>query len=256
MTHHIAVKAAPATTGNGLRGSDSSGKKIPHAHTEKVSQQQAVRWRDVLPVHPAAEIFPLMGEAELRELADDIAKHGSETRIDLYHDMKADKFSLVDGRNRLDALEMTGAKIFDDKGKVQERFVGKILTSLGGNRDIVAYVVSKNIRRRHLSLEQRRELLVKLINDDPKKSDRQLAKATGQSRNTISAQRKRLESTGSIEPVEKPLGQNALKRKLIGQLLKKHPDWSNRRIAQETAKYISIRFPDDGNEPQRRSHVR
>lgn len=156
----------------------------------------------------------MMGEAELRELADDIAKHGLETRIDLYHDMKADKFSLVDGRNRLDALEMTGAKIFDDKGKVQERFVGKILTSLGGNRDIVAYVVSKNIRRRHLSLEQRRELLVKLINDDPKKSDRQLAKATGQSRNTISAQRKRLESTGSIEPVEKRKGADGKERKV------------------------------------------
>ena len=62
MARLIAVKAAPATTGNDLRGSESSGKKTPNAHTEKVSQHQLVpaRWRDVLPVHPAAELFPLM----------------------------------------------------------------------------------------------------------------------------------------------------------------------------------------------------
>jgi hypothetical protein len=33
------------------------------------------RWRDVLPVHPAAELFPPMAEAELRELGEDIRKN-------------------------------------------------------------------------------------------------------------------------------------------------------------------------------------
>ena len=31
-------------------------------------------WRDVLPVHAAADLFPLMSEDELRELGDDIKK--------------------------------------------------------------------------------------------------------------------------------------------------------------------------------------
>lgn len=33
-------------------------------------------WRDRLPVHPAAQLFPLLPAGELRALADDIAEHG------------------------------------------------------------------------------------------------------------------------------------------------------------------------------------
>src|SRR5215813_9299133 len=33
-------------------------------------------WRDHLPVHPAADLFPLMSEPELRELGEDIKKNG------------------------------------------------------------------------------------------------------------------------------------------------------------------------------------
>jgi hypothetical protein len=35
----------------------------------------AKSWRDVLPIHPAAELFPLMSEAELRELGEDIKQN-------------------------------------------------------------------------------------------------------------------------------------------------------------------------------------
>jgi hypothetical protein len=52
----------------------------------KTSQAQAVSWRAMLPIHPAAELFPLIGKDELRELADDIAKHGLRERIELYQD--------------------------------------------------------------------------------------------------------------------------------------------------------------------------
>jgi hypothetical protein len=33
-------------------------------------------WRDVLPIHPAAELFPLMAPDELRALGADIKKSG------------------------------------------------------------------------------------------------------------------------------------------------------------------------------------
>jgi hypothetical protein len=33
-------------------------------------------WRDLLPVHPAAELFPMMSEEELRALGEDIKKNG------------------------------------------------------------------------------------------------------------------------------------------------------------------------------------
>jgi hypothetical protein len=35
-----------------------------------------VCWRDHLPVHPAADLFPLMSESELRELGEDIKANG------------------------------------------------------------------------------------------------------------------------------------------------------------------------------------
>src|SRR5262245_59805133 len=37
--------------------------------TDTDNSEQTKSWRDVLKVHPAAELFPEMGEAELRELA-------------------------------------------------------------------------------------------------------------------------------------------------------------------------------------------
>ena len=38
-------------------------------------------WRSDLSVHPAADLFPLMSEAELRELGEDIKKNGLQSPI-------------------------------------------------------------------------------------------------------------------------------------------------------------------------------
>jgi hypothetical protein len=63
-------------------------------------------WRDVIMVHPAAELFPLMGSDELRELGEDIKVSGMKMPITPFHQQRG--FSLLDGRNRLDALEAVG----------------------------------------------------------------------------------------------------------------------------------------------------
>ena len=65
---------------------------------------QRKSWRDVLPIHPAAELFPLMSESELRELGEDIKANGLRTSIVLYEG------KLLDGRNRLDAMELVGVE--------------------------------------------------------------------------------------------------------------------------------------------------
>ncbi|MFL5253142.1 MAG: hypothetical protein ACJ8AI_09645, partial [Rhodopila sp.] len=41
-------------------------------------------WRDKIKVHPAADLFPMMSDAELDALANDIAEHGMHQGIVLW----------------------------------------------------------------------------------------------------------------------------------------------------------------------------
>ena len=81
--------------------------------TDDQNIEQPKRWRDVLPVHPAAEQFPLMGADELKELAADIGAHGLREPVSLYRDPEIG-ICVLDGRNRADALELIGKGIGDD----------------------------------------------------------------------------------------------------------------------------------------------
>jgi ParB-like chromosome segregation protein Spo0J len=38
-------------------------------------------WRDHIKVHPAADLFPMMSEAELKELAESIKKNGMKVPV-------------------------------------------------------------------------------------------------------------------------------------------------------------------------------
>jgi hypothetical protein len=66
---------------------------------------QPKSWRDVLPIHPAAELFPLMSQEELRELGENIKIHGLKSHLKVY------KSKLLDGRNRIEAMEFVGVSI-------------------------------------------------------------------------------------------------------------------------------------------------
>lgn len=86
-------------------------------------------------VHPAAELFPLMGDDDLAALAADIKANGLRQPIVIDGSGK-----LLDGRNRLAACTIA---------KVEPVFV-----SSNGD-DPVALVVSLNVKRRNLSASQR-----------------------------------------------------------------------------------------------------
>jgi ParB-like chromosome segregation protein Spo0J len=88
-----------------------------------------------LKVHPAADLFPMMGETELAELAADIAASGQREPIAI-----TPKDEVLDGRNRLAACKI--AKVTP-------------ITKLVETDDPVAYVVSLNVKRRNLTVGQR-----------------------------------------------------------------------------------------------------
>ena len=158
--------------------------------------------RDVLPVHPAADLFPMMSKEELLELADDIKKHGLKHKIDLYFDANTNTEYVPDGRNRLDALEMLGREVLDDKGKLQSKYHRQTPTNLGSAPDLVAWVISTNIRRRHLNTAQKRDLHAKLTKANPDISSRRVAKIVGVSPTTATKSRRKLEATGDVSNVD------------------------------------------------------
>jgi hypothetical protein len=84
--------------------------------------------------HPAAGIFPMLPEDKLMELADDIEKNGQREAI-LILDGK-----ILDGRNRSCACQLKGIK--------------PVTKAVTGIEDPVAYVLSLNLHRRHLTPSQ------------------------------------------------------------------------------------------------------
>ena len=183
-------------------------------------------WRDHLAVHPAADLFPLMPEAELKELADDINKNGLQIPIVVGRKDDGGTYTLLDGRNRLDALALLGQlgppvppkprergerrrgpppplSIIDpDDGPCvvsHARF--EITGSSSEADDDNSLVTSLNVHRRHLTADQKRELIATLIKADPEKSNRQIAEQVKASHPHIAKVRKELEKTGDVETV-------------------------------------------------------
>lgn len=92
-----------------------------------------------MPVHPAAELFPMLPEDELQELADDIRTNGLHEPLWVWHDPDRGAV-LLDGRNRLAACKLAGVQ-------------PKTRTYTGD--DPVGFVWTENYHRRHLTAGQK-----------------------------------------------------------------------------------------------------
>jgi hypothetical protein len=169
---------------------------------------QGKSWRDVLPVHPAADLFPLMSPDELRELGEDIAKNGPHQRIVLWAEDVADdlddtEWQVLDGRNRLDALELMGTRLVEGDGPSR---ACQLLFAYELGIDPYAYVLSANIHRRHLTAEQKREIIAKVIKAKLEASNRQIAKQVKADDKTVGKVRRELEATADIPQLDKTTG--------------------------------------------------
>jgi hypothetical protein len=168
-------------------------------------------WRDNIIPHPAAAMFPRMSETELRELADDIAKNGLRERVRPFvlRDSPTTWF-VADGINRLDAIELLIREERAPEGLRQDDLDGVRRTIFGDpildDKDPYEYAISANIRRRHLTAEQKRELIAKLLQAAPEKSDRQVAKIVNVDHKTVGSVRKEKEATGEIPQLKKTVG--------------------------------------------------
>ena len=121
--------------------------------------EDGTSWRDLLPIHPAAEIFPLMSAEALDELAADIKAHGMLSPVVVMKEANG-SLSLLDGRNRLDAAEQGGVQVIDGAGRLLVPF--EVFDPEERGIDPFAFVISANLCRRHLSESQRAMVAAKL----------------------------------------------------------------------------------------------
>lgn len=192
-----------------------------------IAMKRKSSWRDRLPVHPAADWLPSMSDVELVDLADDIEKNGLHHKIDLHWDAETNTYSVIDGRNRLDALESKGYELFNADGELKSEYRSRTATDLGVKANIYDWVVSTNILRRHLTTTQREQLVNKM--DEARRQagrpvlpHRKVAKIVGLDHKTVAKARE----VSGVKSGEIPQIFH------LEETIKAHPNKSNRQIAK------------------------
>ena len=144
-----------------------------------------------LKFHPLANIFPLIEGQEFKELVDSIKTNGLREPIVTYEHM------ILDGRNRARACEVAG---------VDPRFVPF------EDDDPAAFVIDANLHRRHVTTEQKRELIAKVLKAQPASSDRLIANITNVSNKTVGVVRRELEEREEIPHFESRIDRKGRKQ--------------------------------------------
>ena len=128
------------------------------------------------------QVMPDLSAEEFEQLKSDIAARGVMVPVE-YDEAGA----VLDGHHRVRACKALGIESWP-----------YIVRSGLSDAEKRAHARALNLARRHLSQEQRRELIREQLKDTPAKSDRQIAKALGVDHKTVSAQRDGLECIGEI----------------------------------------------------------
>jgi hypothetical protein len=142
--------------------------------------------------HPEAARFRLMSDAELAGLTEDIKKNGLREAIVLL--WGRGQPLVLDGRNRRRACQLAGVRL-------RFRLIDKKdLAAAGGP---VAYVVSANLHRRHLTTAEKKDVAARLLKEDPKRNDREVGRRTELDGKTVGGVRRELEGRAEIPHVDK-----------------------------------------------------
>ena len=118
--------------------------------------------------HELANRFPIIEGEEYDALIDSIERQGLLNPITLYQG------KILDGRNRYRAARAA-----------KYNFTAKDFLELRVGADPNDFVISTNAQRRHLSTDQKRDLVIQIMRERPDVSDRQIAKLTGVDNKTV-----------------------------------------------------------------------
>ena len=170
-------------------------------------------WRDRVEVHPAADRYPMMSGDEFEQFIKDIAKNGQREGIVLWTPEQPEttlpqKVYVLDGRNRLDAIERAFAH---DPAAYGDKIVkalcwdpsrGGTAHLLYGDTDPFKASESLNLHRRHLTSKKKRELIASLVRENPERSDREIARLAKATPTTAGKVRAALEESGDVSKLD------------------------------------------------------
>jgi hypothetical protein len=145
--------------------------------------------------HPFALLFPLVEGEAFKALVASIKAQGFLPQHPIY--VYQDK--LLEGWTRHRAAKEAKVE------PVYKEFEGDDAAAL-------AFVCASNSIRRHLTSEQKREVIARVLKQNPKLSDRQIAGMVGVDNKTVGAVRERLEATEEIPQSEKRRGKDGKER--------------------------------------------
>lgn len=109
----------------------------------------------MLPFHPYADLLPLIEGAEFAELVADVKANDVRDKIVVWDG------AILDGRNRYRAAIEAGL-IEPDDGPDRQKYFTRFVPAVDG--DPLAFVISKNLKRRHLDESQRAMVAARLAN--------------------------------------------------------------------------------------------
>ena len=181
--------------------------------------------------HPLSKLFPPISDEDFGKLAADIKLHGLRQHIVLYQG------KILDGNNRYRACSLAGIKpTFAD--------------FTGIDADARNYVISVNIHRRHLSPDQRRDIIAALLKADPGQSNRQVADAAKADHKTVGTVRAEMVAGGEIPHQEKTVGKDG-----VAQPTKTKRGGKGGKTKGKSGKAITYQEVVDGKTARNAYHV-
>jgi hypothetical protein len=150
-----------------IMDSDSIMNNLP---IQATSGSNRAEWMEY-EFHPVASLFPLMDDESFRDLCNDVAVNGLIEPIWLYDG------KIVDGRNRYLACLQTQTR--------------PIFREWAGTESLVEFIVSLNLRRRHLNSSQRAMIaqrMIPLLEEEGKERQRKAGREHG--RGTVKVNQK------------------------------------------------------------------
>jgi hypothetical protein len=175
-------------------------------------------WREAFRVHPDCLKLPPALPGEVAALASDIARQGvlMPVQFRIPEDKTTDDAELLDGRNRLEALQQNGNRFawVNGKGPHMRDPDGAVtgipfeFKTAGEVPFPLEHIVSLNVVRRHWTTAQKRQVIAELLKDMPDYSNRQIAQLVGVDGKTVGTVRAHLEALGELLSLDATQGRD------------------------------------------------